>query len=83
MIIGLNNKGAFVLVHHDFEDFYREVELNADDPAWKQRVVEVTITGYANKKKGVKAEKKPTLSTATFDLDNANGRGRGPVLQAL
>jgi hypothetical protein len=44
--VRVNDKGAACLVTHDFQDFYVEVELNSDDPAWCQKLCEVTLAGY-------------------------------------
>jgi hypothetical protein len=32
------SKSPYKLIDHDFSDFYDEVELNKDDPAWAKRV---------------------------------------------
>lgn len=39
--IHISDKGAIMLRGHDFQDFYVEVDLNADDPSWAQKLVEV------------------------------------------
>jgi hypothetical protein len=36
----------YKLIGHSIEDFYEEIELNADEPRWAQRVVELTMHMY-------------------------------------
>jgi len=52
--IRLSEKGVPKLVDHDFQDFYKEVDLNADDPSWCQKLVEITLAGYDQAKDGMK-----------------------------
>ena len=39
----LNDKGDYKLIKHDIEDFYAEVELNKEDPMWRQSLGTVAI----------------------------------------
>jgi len=48
----ISEKGAPKLVDHDFQDFYAEVDLNADDPSWTRRVAEVADAAYDQLKNG-------------------------------
>lgn len=50
--INMSDKGVARLIGHDFEDFYAEVDLNADDPSWGQKLVEVVVAGYDQVKAG-------------------------------
>jgi hypothetical protein len=52
--IVVSEKGVAKLIGHDFQDFYSEVDLNADDPSWAQKLVEVTLAGYDQVKAGEK-----------------------------
>jgi hypothetical protein len=52
--INISEKGVARLIGHDFQDFYTEVDLNADDPSWGQKLVEVTLAGYDQVKAGEK-----------------------------
>jgi hypothetical protein len=36
----------YKVIGHSIEDFYEEIELNADEPRWAQRVVELTMHMY-------------------------------------
>jgi hypothetical protein len=49
-------KVPFKLVDHDFQDFYEESRLNADDPAWSQRVGAVGESVYEKMKEDAKEE---------------------------
>jgi len=40
----------YKLVDHDFSDFYDEVELNKDDPAWAKRVSQTVSLMYDQEK---------------------------------
>ena len=40
----------YKLIDHDFSDFYDEVELNKDDPAWAQRVTQTVSLMYDQEK---------------------------------
>jgi hypothetical protein len=40
----------YKLVDHDFSDFYDEVELNKDDPAWTKRVSQTVALMYDQEK---------------------------------
>jgi hypothetical protein len=50
--VHISEKGKTTLRGHDFQDFYAEVDLNADDPSWGQKLVEVTLAGYNQVKDG-------------------------------
>jgi len=70
--IHISDKGAIMLRGHDFQDFYVEVDLNADDPSWCQKLVEVTLAGYDQVKDGQKDPRndhrdKPEVSPVTKD----------------
>ena len=70
--IHISDKGAIMLRGHDFQDFYVEVDLNADDPSWAQKLVEVTMAGYDQVKDGQKDPRndhrdKPEVSPVTKD----------------
>jgi hypothetical protein len=60
------------LIGHDFQDFYKEVDLNADDPSWCQKLAEVTLAGYDQVKDGQKDPRNdhrnnPEVSVVTKD----------------
>ncbi len=44
------SKTPYKLVDHDFSDFYDEVELNKDDPAWAKRVSHTVFLIYEQEK---------------------------------
>ena len=48
----------YKLVDHDITDFYAEVELNAADPRWYQRLATITTDIYEQKKEEGKSTKK-------------------------
>jgi len=50
----VNDKGNLGMVDHDFQDFYEEVELNADNPHWASKLAEVATAGYKQVKDGQK-----------------------------
>lgn len=50
----ITEKGDPKLVGHDFEDFYKEVEINKDNPNWANHLVEVTLAAYKQVKDGQK-----------------------------
>ena len=50
--VNISEKGVPRLVDHDFQDFHEEVELNADDPSWCAKLVEITLAGYKQVKDG-------------------------------
>jgi len=35
---GMDEKGKPILIDHDFEGFYVELDYNNDDPSWKERL---------------------------------------------
>jgi hypothetical protein len=45
-----DSKSPYKLVDHDFSDFYDEVELNQDDPAWAKRVSQTVSLIYHQEK---------------------------------
>lgn len=48
----------YKLIDHDITDFYAEVELNAADPRWHQRLASLTADIYEQKKDEAKDAKK-------------------------
>lgn len=44
--IFITERGKLTLIPHSLEDFYEEVELNADDPRWAPRVAEMVTLIY-------------------------------------
>lgn len=38
-----SEKSPYRLIDHSIKDFYEEVEINADDPRWQQRVLRLTL----------------------------------------
>ena len=50
----ITEKGKISMVGHDFEDFYKEVELNVDDPSWGSNLVKVVVAAYGQIKEGGK-----------------------------
>jgi hypothetical protein len=44
-----SEKAPYKLQDHDLTDFYAEVELNADDPKWRERVADLTQAIYEQK----------------------------------
>lgn len=59
--VDIEADSPFKLVDHDVSDFYEEMELNRDDPRWKERVASLTETIYDQMK----------------DEAKNRGRGRG------
>ena len=45
-----DSKNPYHLIDHDFNDFYDEVELNKDDPAWCKRVARTVALIYEQEK---------------------------------
>jgi hypothetical protein len=45
-----DSKAPYLLVDHDFTDFYDEVELNRDDPGWQKRVSQTVALIYHQEK---------------------------------
>jgi len=41
-----SRKNPYKLVPHDIEDFVEEIELNRDDPRWRERVAAVASSVY-------------------------------------
>jgi hypothetical protein len=52
--ISISEKGVARLIGHDFQDFYAECDLNADDPSWGQKLAEIILAGYDQVKAGEK-----------------------------
>jgi len=46
----IDDKGNCKTVKHDIEDFYAEVELNKDDPAWGQALGTIAMAKYEQMK---------------------------------
>ena len=42
----IDDKGKCKVVKHDIEDFYAEVDLNKDDPAWAQALGTIAMAKY-------------------------------------
>lgn len=40
-------KNPYKLVPHDIEDFVEEIEINRDEPRWRERVAEVAASVYS------------------------------------
>jgi len=53
----IDDKGNCKTVKHDIEDFYAEVELNKDDPAWAQSLGTIAMAKYEQMKEEEKANK--------------------------
>jgi len=53
----IDEKGNFKVVRHDLEDFYAEVELNKDDPAWAQALGSIAVAKIDQLKEEAKANK--------------------------
>ena len=54
----ITEKGAPVLMGHEVEDFYQELELNHDDPAWKRNLAIQLEAIYDQEKEMKKKPKK-------------------------
>lgn len=52
--VNISDKGVARLIGHDYQDFYKEVDINVDDPTWCQKLVEVILAGYNQVKAGEK-----------------------------
>ncbi|MEN6320728.1 MAG: putative metallopeptidase [Syntrophaceae bacterium] len=59
--IDIEADNPYRLIDHDVSDFYEEMELNQDDPRWKERVASLAETIYEQMK----------------DEAKSRGRGRG------
>ena len=46
----IDDKGKCKVVKHDIEDFYAEVELNKEDPAWAQSLGTIAMAKYEQMK---------------------------------
>ena len=53
----IDNKGDFKTVGHEIEDFYAELQLNEDDPMWKQSLNVEALAEYDRIKEQEKANK--------------------------
>lgn len=54
----LDENDVCKVVKHDIEDFYAEIELNADDPMWAQALSTVAMAQFEQEKAEEKARKK-------------------------
>jgi len=54
------------LIDHSITDFYEEVELNKDDPRWRERVATVVADIYEQQKEVRKQEKKKQRKKKSF-----------------
>jgi hypothetical protein len=52
-----SENNPYRLVDHSITDFYEEVELNRDDPRWRERVATVVEDIYEQQKEAMKQEK--------------------------
>jgi hypothetical protein len=52
-----SEENPFKLIDHSITDFYEEVELNKDDPRWRERVATVVADIYEQLKEDRKREK--------------------------
>ena len=53
----LDDNGNYKLIKHDIEDFYAEIELNKDDPMWRQALGTVAIAKIDQLKEEAKAKR--------------------------
>jgi predicted metallopeptidase len=53
-----SDSNPYRLLDHSITDFYEEVELNKDDPRWRERVAAVVDDIYEQKKEDRKQEEK-------------------------
>ena len=53
----IDDKGNCKTVKHDIEDFYAEIELNKDDPAWGQALCTIAMAKYEQMKEEEKANR--------------------------
>ena len=52
-----SESNPYKLIDHSISDFYEEVELNKDDPRWRERVAAVVADIYEQEKEDRKQEK--------------------------
>ncbi len=52
-----SESNPYKLIDHSISDFYEEVELNKDDPRWRERVATVVSDIYEQEKEDKKHEK--------------------------
>jgi hypothetical protein len=52
-----SDNNPYRLIDHSITDFYEEVELNKDDPRWRERVATVVADIYEQQKEDRKQEK--------------------------
>ena len=45
---GMDDKGKPVIIDHDFEGFYIEIDYNDDDPRWKERLSTQLAQAYGD-----------------------------------
>jgi hypothetical protein len=46
------------LIDHSITDFYEEVDLNKDDPRWRERIATITADIYEQRKEDAKLRKR-------------------------
>ncbi len=56
--VDIEADNPYKLVDHDVSDFYEEMELNHDDPRWKERVASLTESIYEQMKDDAKSRGK-------------------------
>ncbi len=52
------NENYYKLLDHSVADFYEEIELNKDDPKWRQRVATVVADIYEQQKEEAKEKRR-------------------------
>jgi hypothetical protein len=57
----------YKLIDHSITDFYEEVELNKDDPRWRERVATVVADIYEQEKEDRKKDKKKGKKGVKFE----------------
>jgi len=53
----IDDKGNYKTIKHDIEDFFAEVQLNEDDPMWKQALSTVAMAKFEQMKEEEKGNK--------------------------
>jgi hypothetical protein len=48
--IFIDDKGNYKVINHDIEDFYKEIELNKDNPMWAQSLSTIAMAKYIQMK---------------------------------
>ena len=56
----IDEKGNYIVIPHDYEDFEEEIKLNAEDVGWAHRAVTMVSDVYAQREEQAKeAKRKP------------------------